>query len=210
MMNALREIEYVTEEEYAELEALSQTRHEYADGQIYAMAGASGRHNDLAANVLASLHAQLRGKGCKTRMSDQRLKVESVRKHFYPDVLVACPPLRYEGSGDLVLLDAIVIVEVLSPSTAEYDRGAKYLDYQQLPSLRHYLLVSQDRITVEHRWRASDGDWKTEVFVSLEGIVRLSAIECTLELAGIYEGLGIDPGLSLLPPNAEAAGDEPS
>ena len=202
-MNAVRKFDYYTPEEYAEMEAVSLSKHEYLDGQIHAMAGATGRHVDLATNVIGNLHAQLRGKNCKVRGSDQRLKIEATGKETYPDVLVACPPLRYAGSGTLVLLDATVIVEVLSPSTAEYDRGAKYLDYQQLPSLRHYVLVSQDRITVDHRWRAQDGDWKTEVLITLDKSLSLSAIECTLELADIYEGLDIDPALSLMPPAPE-------
>lgn len=208
-MNARRKIDLYTPEEYAELEELAQTKHEYIDGQIHAMAGATTRHNRLAGNTYASLHRQLRGKNCIPLGSDQRLKIEATSKETYPDVLVACPPLRYDpGAGDgLVLLDATVIVEILSPSIAEYDRGAKYLDYQQLPSLQHYVLVSQDRVTVKHRWRAPDGDWKTQVFIALDGTVRLSAIECTLDLADIYEaldeGLDIDPDLSLLPPAPE-------
>ena len=204
-MNALRKIDCCTPEEYVELEALAHTKHEYIDGQIYAMAGATTRHNRLAGNTYASLHRQLRGKDCIPLNSDQRLKIEATGKQTYPDVLVACPPLRYDPSAgdDLVLLDATVLVEILSPWTAEYDRGAKFLDYQQLSSLRHYVLISQDRVTVEHRWRAEDGDWKTEVLIALDKSVRLSTISCTLELADIYEGLDIDPALSLLPPAPE-------
>ncbi len=204
-MNARRKIEYITPEEYAELEQFSQIKHEYFDGQIYAMAGASTLHSRLAGNTYASLHRQLRGRGCIPLGSDQRIKIEATGKQTYPDVLVACPPLRYEGNKTLVLLDATVIVEVLSPSTTDYERSAKHLDFQLLPSLRHYVLVSQDSITVDHRWRADDGDWKTEVFVRPGDAVRLSAIDCTLALADIYEGLDIDPNVSLMPPSDNLA-----
>ena len=179
MANALPREEHFTEAEYIAMEEHSEFKHEYINGSIYAMAGATGRHNDLAGNVFASLHQQLRGKSCKVRGSDQRLKIEATSMYTYPDVLVACPPLRYEGSGEVTLTDATVIIEVLSPSTAEYDRGAKYLHVQRLPSLRHYVLISQDRITVEHRWRGEDGDWKTEILLALDDIASLGAIHCT-------------------------------
>ncbi len=204
-MNALRkpEPEHVTEAEFNEMEQHAEIRHELVNGEVYAMAGASPRHNDLAANVLASLHGQLRDSECRPRTSDQRLKVEATGMQSYPDVLVACPPLRYDEGG-CVLLDATVIIKVLSPSTARFDRGAKYLHFQQLPSLRHYVLVEQDHIGVEHRKREAGGEWKVEVFARLEDALSLDAIGCTLSLDDIYERLGLDPALSLLPAGAQA------
>lgn len=201
-MNAQLKEEYFTPEEYREMERRSQTKHEYVNGHIYAMAGASPRHNDLAANVLASLHSQLSESECRPRMSDQRLKVEATGMESYPDVLVACPPLRYDAGDAYVLLDATVIIEVLSPSTARYDRGGKYLHFQKLPSLRHYLLVEQDSIGVEHRRREENGEWKIEVFAAPEDSVSLDAIGCTLALSDIYRRLGLDPRRSLLPGEA--------
>lgn len=198
-MNALQKQEHFTLEEYRELERGSEIRHEYVNGHIYAMAGASPRHNDLTGNIFASLHTQLSDAQCRVRMSDQRLKVEATNMESYPDVLVACPPLRYDPSDGYVLLDATVIVEVLSPSTARYDRSGKYLHFQHLPSLRHYLLVEQDFVGVEHRWRGQDGEWKIEVCAALTDTVTLDAIGCALALQDIYRRLDLDPSLSLLP-----------
>ena len=154
-------IKRFTEAEYNDYEERSEVKNQYVDGRIFAMTEFSGRHIAITGAVGVSLHTQLRNSKCMALMSRQRVKVEATGMQTYPDVLVACPPLRYDPSAGegLVLLDATVLVEILSPSTAEYDRGAKFLDYQQLPSLRHYVLISQDRVTVEHRWRAR---WRLE------------------------------------------------
>ena len=143
---------FISEDEYLRREEASLTKHEYVNGAIYAMAGASPSHNDLAAAALSALIVQLRGNPCIPRGSDQRVKVEATGINTYPDVVIACPPLCYD-SKNITLLDATVIIEVLSPSTAEYDRTGKFLHLAQLPSLRHYVLISQDQVWVEHRRR---------------------------------------------------------
>ena len=176
-----------TEAEYWELEQNSPTKHEFLDGQVYAMAGASPVHNDIALNVASSLKAQLRGRPCVARISDQRLKIATADLQTYPDVLVACPPLRYDPNNSHTLLDATVLVEVLSPSTARNDRNAKFDAYKGLSSLRHYLLIEQNSINVEHHFLDDAGSWQSEVWSAPDDAVNLAAVSCQLSLNEIYE-----------------------
>lgn len=189
----------LSEEAYRIIEAESTEKHEFVNGQIYAMAGGSPTHNDLAGSAYAALYNQLRGKPCVPRGSDQRVKVVKTGINTYPDIVVACPPLTYDGDG-MTLLDAAVIIEVLSPSTERYDAGAKFLHYTQMPSLQHYILISQDRIQVEHRRRRED-HWSTEIFTQREDTVTLDAITCTLNLAELYERVDVPSAMDIAPPD---------
>ncbi|RYX81750.1 Uma2 family endonuclease [bacterium] len=176
-----------TEQEYWFNEEGSTNRHEYYRGEVFAMAGATPRHNDIAGNIYASLLNQLRGKPCRARISDQRIKVEATTLQTYPDVVVVCPPFRFESGNKITLLDATVIVEVLSDSTRQYDRNNKFENYKQLPSLRHYLLVETNGVSIEHRIRLENGDWETHTFTSVDDTVNLEAIACSLSVIAIYE-----------------------
>ena len=187
-MNAQRQQHALfTEAEYFYEEDNFAVRREFFRGEVFAMAGTTGKHNDIAGNIYASLRAQLRGQPCRTRISDQRLKVEANSLITYPDVAVVCPPFRFDETNKITLLDATLIVEVLSPSTRQYDQGEKFNLLRELPSLRHYLLVEPDECRVEHRFRLDNGDWQTEVFASLDDVVNLSAISCTLSVRAVYE-----------------------
>lgn len=176
-----------TEEEYYYEEDLSPTKREFFRGEVFAMAGATPEHVDIVGNIHSSLRAQLRGKPCRARASDQRLQVEANSLVTYPDVTVVCPPFRFTPNNKITLLDATVIVEVLSSSTRQYDQGEKFNLLRELPSLRHYLLVEPDEIRVEHRLRLDNDEWQTEVFTSLNDAVNLSAISCTLSVRAVYE-----------------------
>ena len=186
-MSAQRQHALFTEAEYYYEEDLSDSKHEYFRGEIFAMAGAGGKQNDIASNVNSSLHAQLKGKPCRARTSDQRLRVEANGLITYPDVAVVCPPFRFAPENKITLLDATVIVEVLSDSTRTYDKGKKFDLLRELPSLRHYILVEPDEIRVEHRFRVGDGDWQTEVFTALDDVVNLAAVACTLSVRAVYD-----------------------
>ena len=186
-MSALRksEISYSIEE-YLSVENAANTRHEYFQGQIYAMAGTTSRHNDIAVNILASLHNQLRGRGCVPRGMDQRVYIAEADLLTYPDVLVVCPPQRYSEQDRLALVDATVIIEILSPSTARYDRGGKFEAYKFLPSLRHYVLIETERAEITH-WRLENEQWQSETLTDLGDSMSLSAIDCVLNVGEIYE-----------------------
>ena len=185
-MSAQRQPQYdYTERQYWQVEEDSVIKHEFWDGQIYAMAGASPGHNDIAVNVVTSLRVQLRGTSCVPRTSDQRVKAGTLQT--YPDVVVACRPLQYDSNDANTLIDATVIVEVLSRSTQHKDRNLKFDRYKQLPSLRHYLLVAQTPFDVVHHFKDDNGVWQSETLDVAADIVRLTAIDCQLSLSEIYE-----------------------
>ncbi len=184
-MSAQRQPEYeFTEKEYRQRAEDSGIKLEFWDGQIYAMAGATPDHNDIAVNVVTSLKVQLRGKPCVPRISDQRVKAGTLQT--YPDVVVACRPLQYDPNDANSLVDATVIVEVLSRSTQSKDRHLKFDRYKELPSLRHYLLIAQTPHRVEHHFL--DGEtWRSEALTDVNDTVLLTAIDCHLTLEEIYE-----------------------
>lgn len=173
--------------EYLEFENGSNARHEYYQGEIYAMAGTTTRHNKIAFNIATTLTTQLRGHACSALGMDQRLRVDAADLTTYPDILVVCPPERYSPTDRIALLDATLILEALSPSTARYDQTAKFDFYCNLESFGHYLLVESNRIGVEHRFKTENGDWQTQNFTALNDEIALQAIECHLTLREIYE-----------------------
>ena len=152
---------YLTPEEYIALErkALPDSeivRSEYLNGKIIAMSGASFTHNLITGNIFAELHTRLKGSGCVVFANEMRVSIPSVKSYFYPDVGVVCEEPRFEDDVFDTLLNPIIIVEVLSPSTEAYDRGEKFVHYRQLQSLQEYILVSQDKVRVEHYSRQAD------------------------------------------------------
>jgi len=189
-MNAQREQHALfTEAEYYYTEEFALTRNEFFQGEIFAMAGTTPKHNDVAGNIYTSLHAQLRGKPCRVRSADQRLRVEASGLITYPDISVVCPPFRFAPDNKITLLDATVIVEVLSDSTRKYDQGKKFDLLRELPSLRHYFLIEPDETRVEHRFQTEGGDWETEVFTSLDDVANLSTSACTLKVSDVYDAI---------------------
>jgi Uma2 family endonuclease len=187
-MQALAE-RIITEEEYWALEADSATKHEYFDGCIFAMAGAGPEHNALAANAITSLTNQLRGTLCRAVGSDQRVKVGITGLNTYPDVVVYCRPWRFDPREKNTLLNPVVLIEVLSDSTAEYDRTIKFDHYKQIESLRDYILIAPDRVRVEHFHCTTSGDWLHRAATSREASLALDSIHCALSLSELYENI---------------------
>ena len=189
---------YISEEEFWQLEAGAQLKHEYFDGCIYAMSGGSNRHSAISSNALAFLLIQLRGRSCRALNSDQAVKIESNGLITYPDVSVHCQPARFEGAGDRALLNPVVLIEVLSPSTASYDRGQKFRYYQQIASLRDYLLIEQNFLQVDHFHRLENGSWLLQTLTNLDDEIALESINCTLQLRDLYDGVEFFDGPQLL------------
>jgi Uma2 family endonuclease len=186
-MSALRKPNLLwTPEEYWSFENASPSKHEYFAGEVYAMAGGSPRHNDIAMNISRVLSTQLVGKPCRARGSDQRIEIGENGLETYPDVSVLCPPFRYNPRQPINSLDATVLVEVLSRRTRDYDRGQKFEFYKALPSFRHYLLVEQGCIEVEHRFLNENGEWQSQTFSKCNDEIELPAIACRLRLEDIY------------------------
>jgi Uma2 family endonuclease len=179
--------------EYLALEADSLEKHEYYHGEIFAMAGASIAHNEIAANILARLHALLRGKGCRAYGSDLRIRVKESNLYTYSDTLVVCGKIERDSEDKDSVTNPRVIFEVLSESTESYDRGKKWEFYQELDSLREYLLVSQEDATVTRYSRNDAGPWHYLLFSGLDQVLALESLDCELPLAEIYENVSFGP-----------------
>ncbi|MDX1654593.1 MAG: Uma2 family endonuclease, partial [Candidatus Competibacteraceae bacterium] len=132
-------------EEYLALERRSELRHEYLDGAIYAMVGASPAHNLIVTNVVGELRQQLKRRPCRVYATDQRVRVRSTGLYTYPDLVVSCGGERFDERDQRTLLNPLLIVEVLSRSTESYDRGAKFEHYRRIPELQEYLLIDQEK-----------------------------------------------------------------
>lgn len=186
----------VTVAEYLTLERAAENRHYYLDGAIYAMAGESGPHGDISANLVGSLVNQLKGQPCRVRTKDTKVcsgpllaAGETTRGLFsYPDLVVICGRPEYHDVLQDVVLNPKVILEVLSPSTEAFDRGEKFMRLQTWnASLTDYVLVSQDCPQIEHYTRQSDGTWTYRRTVGLAASIAIPSIQCTLNLADVFD-----------------------
>lgn len=173
-------------EDYLALERRSETRSQYLDGEIFAMTGASRRHNLLAGNLYTAFRTQLRPRGCEVYFSDMRVKVAATGLYTYPDVVVVCGEPQFEDAEIDTLLNPRVIVEILSKSTEDYDRGTKFVHYRTLPSLTEYLLVSQELVHVEHYLREGGG-WLLTETDQREDVIELPSVGARLTLAEVYD-----------------------
>lgn len=183
----------LTVAEYLALEADSLTKHEFYRGEIFAMAGASIRHNEISGNLYHALRKRLGGKGCRPYGSDLRIRIDAADLFTYANALVVCGRIERAAESPESVTNPRVIVEVLSKSTESYDRGQKWEFYQQLDSLREYVLVSQDEAKVERFFRTEGGPWMYELVSGLDQSLRLSSVECELPLAEIYENVEFGP-----------------
>jgi Uma2 family endonuclease len=180
-------VTYLTPEQYLEIESKAEFRSEYINGEMFAMSGATPNHARIVLNAARRLTEQLGGRPCEAFDGDLRLYSAKYKIFTYPDVLVTCGPHRLlEGRRD-TLTDATVIVEVLSPSTKNYDRGEKFLFYRSLPSFSDYLLLSQDMMRAEHHVRRPDNSWVFREFTGPGDEIDLKSIGCRLQLHSLYE-----------------------
>lgn len=184
---------YITEQEYLAFERVHIKKHEYFDGEIFAMTGGTITHNLLAGNTFASLHRQLRGKGCRVLNSDMRIKVTTTGLNTYPDITVVCGQILFLDERRDTITNPAVIIEVLSPSTERYDRGMKFQNYRTIASLCDYVLIAQDKQHIEHYIRQENGQWLFEEATTLQGTIALTAVDGVLSLADIYDGVDIEP-----------------
>ena len=179
----------LTIEEYRALERDSESRHEYWDGEILAMGGASPAHNGICWNLTGILHPQLRAGGCRGFTHEMRVRVPASNRYVYPDLVVVCGEPVFDKEDLEVLTNPTVIIEVLSPSTEERDRGIKLFGYRSLPSLSGCLLVAQDRVWIEHWSRRDDGRWLVAEVDDPAATLELPEIGSTLPLGAVYAGI---------------------
>ena len=190
MMNVLPK-EKITPEEYLAMEREAPYKSEYFNGKMFAMAGASRRHNLIALNTASELRGQLKKTPCEVYVSDMRIKVSHTELYTYPDVTVVCGKPQFDDRYSDTLLNPLLIVEVLSKSTASYDRGAKFEQYRTLASLHDYLLISQDRCHAEHYVRQSGNTWLLSEYRDLEDVILLESIGCEIKLREIYDRVSL-------------------
>lgn len=185
---------FLSEEEYWKSEETSPTKHEYWDGEIFAMSGGTFNHGRIAASILANAHLKLLGKPCVAVGSDVRVKIEKStrRANTYPDISIACPPFEFEARRSGVedtLLNPRAIFEVLSPSTMEFDQNEKFDEYKLLDSLTNYVLVWTERVRVKHYQRNEAGEWIEKSYQRRADQIVFSSIEIALSLQEIYDDL---------------------
>ena len=184
-MSSLAAETFFTPEEYLTSERKATVKSEYLSGQIIAMSGASLAHTRITADIVTELNIQLRGRDCEVISNDMRVKTGAKGAYFYPDVVVFCGNPEFEDNVFDTLLNPTLVVEVLSPSTEVFDRGEKFAQYQELISLREYILVSQDRLRVE-QYRLMKMQWVATEFRRYEDVLPLISIGCELPLRDIY------------------------
>ena len=174
-----------TEEQYLAWEETAAEKSEYVDGKIRAMSGGTEPHASIPMNIGGELRTALRGKACRVLSSD--MKVWTANAFYYPDLSVVCGPSIYRGRNKHTITNPVVVVEVLSPSTERKDRGEKFIRYQQIETLRSYLLVSQTEPRVELFERGENGHWDYSTVAGLENAVAISSLGVMLALSEIYD-----------------------
>ena len=181
--------------QYLAMEAASEERHEFRDGDVLDMAGAATPHVRVATNLTWRLAERLQGSGCEVLGSDQRVRSDRTR-YCYPDLTVACQPLAYDPpDGDVVLTNPRVVIEILSAATEAADRGEKFTRYRNLESLQEYLLVAQDRPQIEPFHRQADGTWAIgRIVTGLDATFAFRSLpKVELPLAQVYAGVTFSP-----------------
>jgi Uma2 family endonuclease len=176
----------MTVEEYLALERQASGKSEYFNGEVFAMSGASRRHNLISLNIGAELRAHLQQRPCEVYTSDMRVKVSRTGLYTYPDVVVVCGDPIFEDAEVDTLLNPLLLVEVLSKSTEDYDRGGKFEHYRTLPSIQEYLLVAQERCHVVHYTRQPDNTWLLAETSEITDQIHLPSLDCALALSEVY------------------------
>ncbi len=182
-----------TPEEYLLAERQAEVKSEYQDGEVLVMAGASYVHNLIVANLIRELGNQLKGKPCTVLPSDVRVWIETSRSFVYPDVTVVCGAPELTDAVEDTLVNPTLLVEVLSKTTSNYDRGEKFENYRTLKSFAEYVLLAQDRPHCEHYVRRSDGSWILTEKNRLDAVLPLETIGCELALREVYDQVSFGP-----------------
>ncbi|MEP0859473.1 Uma2 family endonuclease [Trichocoleus sp. DQ-U1] len=181
---------YISKEDYLEGERVSPIKHEYRRGQVYATVGAKKPHIIIASNLVRILGNHLNNSPCLVLSSDIKVRLESADCYYYPDVAVTCDEQDTNSTDDFILYP-ILVIEVLSPSTAAFDRGEKFADYQTSPSLREYALIHQSQMSVECFRLSDSGDWVSQIYHQGDEVY-FASIDFRCDIASIYQKV---PGL---------------
>jgi Uma2 family endonuclease len=192
MTRQLQEKKWMTPEEYLAFEKNSEIKHEFCDGEIFAMTGASLNHNRISRNIQRELGMLLKGSSCENLSSDMRVKIQAREQYTYPDIVIACDDILLEKiDGVETLLNPVVIIEILSDSTEAYDRGKKFSRYRLISSFKEYILVSQNHCQVE-RFVRGDDSWKYFSYEDMNQSLTIDSVDAELLLSDIYYRVGFD------------------
>ncbi len=183
----LPEINTITAQEYLEMEATSLDKHEFYQGKVFAMSGASIPHNIISRNLMLGLGNKLKGKGCMPFGSDLRIHIPTNSLYTYPDLSIICGDIEKTNDKFDTVTNPIVIIEILSESTRDYDRGTKFKLYRDIPSLKEYLLVDSESVSIEHYAINTDGKWQLNEYRTLEDEMILHNVSITLDVKEIYQ-----------------------
>ena len=182
-------LSYMTVEEYVQQEIESNTKHEYHDGKIYALAGGTLNHGLLCGNVYSEIRNRLTEKtsNCIPFTSEIRVHISEKNSYVYPDSMVICGNIEKSENETNSVINPVLIVEVLSKSTAEYDRGDKFYFYRQLPSFKEYVLIEQDRYIVDVHYKAENSDlWQITRYEGLDKIIKLQSLDIEITMRELY------------------------
>lgn len=187
MALSLKREKSYTVDEYLALEEAADHKSEYHDGLVYAMAGGSFNHDMISGNSYAALHEFARTGPCIAFTSNMKLRIEAHNLYLYPDAMLICGQPKFEKNRTDVVLNPLILIEVLSKSTENYDRGKKFEYYRSLPTFQEYLLIDQERVYVEHYRRLHIGRWEYTILTDLEEVIKLQSISLELPLSRLYE-----------------------
>jgi Uma2 family endonuclease len=195
VIKPIREPKLYTLGEYLIREEKSQERHDYFDGEIKRIPMARGPHNEIAVNVTTAIKIALKSLDTIYRVfnSNQNIYLPKLNYGLYPDAVVICEEPEYHDANQLLLLNPLVIVEVLSRSTGKYDRGDKFREYTTAPSFKEYILIEQDFCHVESRFREERNLWRDTIVENMEASIELKSIGCSIALSDIYEHIVFKP-----------------
>ena len=178
----------LTPEEYLEWESTALQKHEYYRGELFAMAGASVRHNVIAKNLMIGIGMRLQGKQCQPYGSDLRIHIPENTLFTYPDISIICRDVIEEETSDDYTIEPTVIIEILSPSTKGYDRGEKFRLYRDIPTLEAYILIDSESIAIEAFRINASCHWELEDYKSLNEVLAIPVVDLAIPLHDIYEG----------------------
>jgi Uma2 family endonuclease len=188
-----------SEAEYLAIERAADHKSEYINGRIHAVAGVSEPHNTISANITGELHQQFKGRPCRVYSNDLRVRVSETGLYTYPDAIALCAEPKLLDEHRDTLLNPTLVVEVLSPSTEAYDRGAKFAHYRRLESLKELLFVAQDRVQIDHYSR-HDESWVLTEFNDLDDTIELRSVGAQLSVRNVYEHVELSQENALLRP----------
>ncbi|TKK68040.1 Uma2 family endonuclease [Ilyomonas limi] len=179
--------QYITEEEYLAMEEKSLEKHGYYQGEIFLMSGTKVPHNTISINLIRDVATHLKGKSCKPFHSGQRVYIEKNGLFTYPDIFIVCGKTETRKNDDWNILNPAVIIEMLSPSTKNYDRGDKFKLYRDLPTLKEYLLVDSESISVEAFFINKNNRWELKEYKNATDVLRIETIQLSIPLTDVYE-----------------------